>query len=186
MSHSLGIALKNVTAAFGTLPPGIPNYHLLLRVVQVVSLEKQKLTLPVREIWAGRTSDEDKIEYLIMEANRIHDDHEESATLEEANDLLSGPLALLTSLVHPMPYSGSFRWCTTKRVTALPCIWARKVREGTGNVYYIINETNLGAWLDAGAGPAQEFYDEENWTCTSCPDTDEEVDEDVDTEGGRD
>lgn len=143
MPQALGTPLKDVTAAFWTQRPGSLEYHHLLRVVQVVGLEKQKLSLPAREIWAGRTSDNDKIEYLTFDANDAQNGQEESATLKEANSLISDPPALLTSLAHTMPSSELSRWYATKRVIAHPCIWERKIREDTGNAYYIINETKL-------------------------------------------
>jgi hypothetical protein len=115
MSLSTGISLKTFTIKGQT-----DGYQLLIRVVNVDF--NDKLTLPVREIWAKRDleSYDYEIQYILYSADSAHEVTQEIITYEQVNGYLGGQDPWLRTLYHQsrIGYGYAPRWFPTRVVRA--------------------------------------------------------------------
>lgn len=168
MTHRYGIS-NGVPLANFSAHASNEGFQLLVRVVDVNG--NGKLTLPVRELWAGSHDALGEIDYLVYSANNVEDDEENRVTLEEANECLSmWGEPWLRSLEPSSPFgaAGTERWYVTSLVRADRCIWNRQ------GVCYIVGEENLRVWLDEGFGQVERFDSEEDWWCLTHNSSDED------------
>ena len=163
MSLSTGIPLKTFTMEGQT-----DGYQLLIRVVNVDF--NDKLTLPVREIWAKRDleSYDYEIQYILYSADSAHEVIQEVITYEQVNGYLGGQDPWLRTLYHQsrIGYGYAPWWFPTRVVRAEEEeIWKfRKNLKMMGTSYFEIDETNLGTWLELrekGEGTSADEYDDE-------------------------
>jgi len=163
MSHSQGIPLANFTMA------AEESDGLLIRVVSVN--DDDRVTFPVRELWARRNTKSRQIEYTLSSTNDPYDDQEESFSLEEANDALrndGGPWLRSLGRMSPIGFVESGGWLVASLVRTQPSIWKYfKFYKTLSDTCYIIDEKNLGAWLDEGGDSAEEDDDDAAWDCIS-------------------
>ena len=163
MSLSTGIPLKTFTMEGQT-----DGYQLLIRVVSVDV--NDKLTLPIREIWAKRDleSYDYGIQYILYSADSAHEVTQEVITYEQVNGYLGGQDPWLRTLYHQsrIGYGYAPWWFPTRVVRAEEEeIWKfRKNLKMMGTSYFEIDETNLGTWLELrekGEGTSADEYDDE-------------------------
>lgn len=135
------------------------DLHLLIRVVSVS--EKGHLTLPAREIWAGRDEDGSTV-YEIFYARSLEDTDSEEVTLEQVNEELHDH-KWLRSLE---PWGALSAGCDLSHVTQVvrgnASFW-KETKDEHGQRYYEIDEPALMAWINNGAGDADVDDDESNW-----------------------
>lgn len=171
MSHRYGIKLASFSG-------GGDGYRLLIRVVSVD--DNDKVNLPIRELWARREDERDtksEISYIMHSANCPEDSVEESVSLEEANDSMrtTGGFWLKSlSASGPIGRGGLTLWLPTRVVRTEPCIWESKFYSPLGVPYHVIDEKNLGVWLDGKEESADEDNSEADWWCLSCLSCDED------------
>jgi hypothetical protein len=167
MSLSTGIPLKTFTMEGQT-----DGYQLLIRVVSVDF--DDKLTLPVREIWAKRDleSYNYEIQYMLYSADSAHEVTQEVITYGQVNGYLGGRDLWLRTLYHQsrIGYGCAPWWFPTRVVRAEEEeIWKfRKNLKMMGTSYFEIDEKNLAAWLELrekreGAS-ADDYDDEADWS----------------------
>jgi hypothetical protein len=167
MSLSTGISLKPFTMEGQT-----DGYQLLMRVVNVDF--DDKLTLPVREIWAKRDleSYDYEIKYMLYSADSAHDVTQEVITHEQVNGYLGGRDPWLRTIycLRRIGHGYTPWWFPTRLVRAEEGeIWHfHKNLTMRGTSYFEIDETNLGTWLELrekGEGTSADEYDDEaEWT----------------------
>jgi hypothetical protein len=163
MSLSTGISLKTFTMEGQT-----DGYQLLIRVVNVDF--NDKLTLPVREIWAKRDleSYDYEIQYILYSADSAYEVTQEVITYEQVNGYLGGQDPWLRTLYHQSRIGHGYApwWFPTRVVRAEEEeIWKfRKNLKMMGTSYFEIDEINLGTWLELrekGEGTSADEYDDE-------------------------